>query len=255
MTVYSQVQIAGSIVPDVLSSDIKKSTSENNASSSFSATLSNFNGNHSSEWGIGDTVEVFADVGTNPPTTKIFSGILENITPQGKENKERITFTGKDFTTRLIDRTVEPEVYTNLVAGSIVKDIISKYTDDITVNNVQDSTTTISRIAFNQTPVFDAIRQLAEQSSFVFYVDNDKDLHFEEKSQTSSGKTFDKTNTISAQFKEARKSVYNEIWVYGDRYLDGFIENFTGTGSTSEYTLINKPHNISSSLSCFIKSI
>ncbi len=243
MTVYSQIQINGSEVPNVFTSTVRKSTSDNNSISTFSTTINNYVGSYADNWVIGDNVEVYADVDINPPTTKIFNGILEEIKFDGKENNERLILKGKDFSVQLIDRTVEPEVYTNLVAGSIVKDIISKYTDDITVNNVQDSATTISRIAFNQTPVFDAIKQLADLSDSVFYVDNDKDLHFNIKSQTSSGKTFDNTNVLKAKFREVRNSVYNEIWVYGDRYLDGFIENFIGTGSTSAYTLINKPHN------------
>ena len=45
----------------------------------------------------------------------------------------------------VFDPFYKPEVYTNLLAGSIVKDIINKYTDDITFNNVNNSTTTISQ--------------------------------------------------------------------------------------------------------------
>jgi prophage tail gpP-like protein len=198
---------------------------------------------YASSYNIGNTVDIFADKGINPPTTKIFSGILESIKPQGKGNQETLILAGKDYTTRLIDRTVEPEVYNNLPAGSIVKDIIKKYTDDITVTNVSDTATTIKRIVFNQIPVFDAIRQLAEQSDSVFYIDNTHDLHFGLKSETSSGKTFDDTNIISSTIKEQRNSVFNEIWVYGDRYLDNYQESFTGTGSTFEYTLDYRPHN------------
>ncbi len=184
--------------------------------------------------------------GTEEPNNnfqKIFSGILETMHFKGSANKEQIVISGKDYTTRLIDRSVEPEVYNALPAGSIVKDIIGKYTDDITFNNVQDSSTIIKRITFNHSPVFDAIKELANQADYVFYVDNNKDLHFEPKSDVSSGKTFDNTNVLKATTQEERKSVFNEIWVYGDRYLDGYQESFTGTGSTSDYTLIYKPHN------------
>ncbi|MCH7568507.1 MAG: LamG domain-containing protein [Nanoarchaeota archaeon] len=173
----------------------------------------------------------------------IFTGILENIDFKGKETKERINITGRDFTSRLQDRTVEPEVYSNLPAGSIVKDIINKYTDDITVINVDDSPTTIERISFNHTPVYDAVKELADLATYNFYVDVNKDLRFKEKSTTSSNLTFDSGNVLNSSFKEERDSVFNEIWVYGDRYLDNFQESFTGDGVGSVFTLIYKPHN------------
>ena len=127
MTVYSQIQINGSEVPNVFTSTVRKSTSDNNSISTFSTTINNYVGSYADNWVIGDNVEVYADVDINPPTTKIFNGILEEIKFDGKENNERLILKGKDFSVQLIDRTVEPEVYTNLVAGSIVKDIISNY--------------------------------------------------------------------------------------------------------------------------------
>ena len=194
----------------------------------------------SSIYNLGNGTEV-QDLASD--NTKIFSGILENIRFPSKALDEDVLLSGRDFTARMMDRTVEPEVYTTLPAGSIVKDIISKYTDDITTTNVDDSPTTISRIAFNHTPVYDAVRKLAELSNFVFYVDEDKDLHFNAESSTSSGKTFDSGNVVKADFKDRRDTVFNEIWVYGDRYLDGFKEEFTGDGTGSVFTLTHRPHN------------
>lgn len=243
MAINSQLQLNGSITPGVISMGVIKSTSSNDMSSHFNARITNYAGSFAENFVIGDNIEVFADVDTNPPTTKIFNGILEDIQYKGFEQDETILLTGKDFTTKLIDATVEPEVYTNLPAGSIVQDIINKYVDDISVSGVQLSTTIIPRITFSQIPVFDAIRDLAEKANFVFYVDNNKDLHFEPKAEVSSSLTLDNTNILKANFRERRKGVFNEIWVYGDRYLDGFEETFTGTGSTDVYTLIHKPHN------------
>lgn len=190
------------------------------------------------------TEDSYGVIYENNPNYKIFSGILEDIDYEGLENREKLVLSGKDYSVRLLDRTVEPETYNNLPAGSIVKDIITKYTDDITTNNVSDGEI-VSRIVFNQLPVFDAVKELAELTDFTFYVDNDKDLHFEEKSATSSGYTFGSGGTaiLESGFKEKRDELYNSIWVYGDRYLDGYKETFTGDGTGSVYTLGYNPHN------------
>lgn len=230
---------------DFTSLRVTKAISDTSISSNFIGNIGNEFGRNKTTFSVGDNIDIYADIGANPPTTKIFTGIIEDITYQGNENKERITLTGRDYTARLMDRTVEPEVYTNLLAGSIVKDIINKYTDNITVTNVDDSSVVIPRISFNHTPVYEAIEELSELSGYYFYVDTNKDLHFKEKATVDSGYTFDSGNILSAQFKEERDSVFNEIWVYGDRYLDNYDETFTAGSPVggSVFTLLYKPHN------------
>lgn len=194
-----------------------------------------------------DTAKSYIDTLISNQT--IFTGILEDKKFSGKELNEKISLAGRDYSARLMDRTVEPEVYTSLSAGSIVKDIVNKYVDGITVSGVNDSSTIINRIAFAQTPVFDAIKKLADLSNYTFYVDEDKDLHFEEKASISSGQIFEAgSNILKSDFTEHRDTVYNKIWVYGDRYLDGYKETFTGVAG-SVYTLLYNPHNTSVQMS------
>ena len=244
MTTFSRITISGiEFYPDQM--QVTKSLGDTNASSKFTAQFNNYTGRYTGSFGIGNEVLIYCDKDINPPTTQIFTGILEDVDLQGKENSEKMTLTGRDYSARMMDKTVEPEVYNNLPAGSIVKDIITKYTDDITADaNVSDGET-INRIIFNHTPVFDAVRQLAKLTNYMFYVDNSKDLHFKEKTQTSSGYTFGSggTQLMDVKFKEKRDGIYNEIWVYGDRYLDGYTETFTGDGTGSVFTLGYKPSN------------
>lgn len=245
MTIFDKITVGGSTIQDHMNIRLHNSTSTNNSSSTFEAEIDNFNGKNASTHNVGDEVVIFADKDVNPATTKIFTGILENKKFPSKGLSEKVIYSGRDFSARLMDRTVEPEVYTNLLAGSIVKDIITKYTDNITTTNVDDSTTTISRIAFTQKPVYDAIKELAGLAGFTFFVDETKDLNFKLKSETSSGKTFSSGNVISANIKEKRDTIFNEIWVYGDRYLDSFREEFNAGSPLggSVFILQNRPHN------------
>ena len=56
----------------------------------------------------------------------------------------------------------------------------------VTTTNVAVTTTTLAHIAFNQTTVFDAIKQLAEFAGFFFFVDADRDLNFTEMQKDKS---------------------------------------------------------------------
>jgi len=248
MTIYSKITIGGSEVEDNYDYNVNKSIGENNQSSNFDINIENFAGRNKNNYVIGDEVIIYADLNITPPITKIFAGILEDKKFRGRENDEKMDLSGRDYSARLMDRTVEPEVYTNLPAGSIVKDIIDKYTNNITTTNVQDSPMIIDRITFNQTPLFDAVKKMADLSNYTFYVDENKDLHFEPKAGSSSGYTFDNTNLKEVEFKDQRDGIYNQVWVYGDRYLDGFKETFTGVAG-SIYTLLYNPHNTSVQMS------
>ena len=245
MVSYGKINISGiEFHPNW--AQITKSLGDINASSKFVAQFDNYTGRYTGSFSIGDEVEIYCDKDTNPATTQVFLGILEDIDLRGKEESEQLRLSGRDYSARLMDRTVEPEVYNDLSAGSIVKDIIAKYTDDITTTNVSEGNI-IDRIVFNHTPVFDAVKQLSDFSDYMFYIDNSKDLHFKEKSTTSSGYTFGSGGTpvIETSFKEKRDEIFNEIWVYGDRYLDGYTETFAGDGTGSVFTLGYKPHNTS----------
>ena len=247
MTTYSKLTISGNEVLDSDTYSVYKSISDNNSSSTFEAYINNYAGVNGSRYNIGEEVVIYADMGTNPPTTTIFTGILEDIKFEGKSDLDDIVvLSGRDYSARLMDRTVQPEVYTNWEIGSIVRDIVSKYVDGVSYSGVQNTGVILNRISFNQTPVYDAIKQLqALAGDYMFYVDVNKDLKFELASTTSSGYTFNSGNTVDAQFTSQRDTVFNQVWVYGDRYLDGFKETFTAGSPLggSVFTLLYKPSN------------
>ena len=186
----------------------------------------------------------YSGLGHQP--TNIFRGIVTEIQYDGRgSNDEQMRVMARDYGAILQQATIEPEVYTNLPTGSIVKDLIAKYAPtSITTNNVTIGSVTISRIAYRQNNVFDACKQLAELTDFIFYVDTDKDVHFEAANSVSSGFNFTSGNVISSSFNNDADNVINRIFVYGDRTLVAAPrETFTADGAGSVFTLLNNPHN------------
>ena len=179
----------------------------------------------------------------------IFTGILEKRSFEGDNNTQRILLSGRDFSARLQDATVEPKVFTNSEISTIVKDIIDNNVSNITTTNVNVTTVTLPRISFNHTPVFDALQQLAELAGFRFYVDVSKDLHFEEKDSSDSGIILNTTNIVRGKSETTREGLANIVFVYGARQLTGKEEFFSGgspfvnSQSGSVFTLKSKPFN------------
>lgn len=246
MTSYCIITVAGTDYEEALDLRVKSATGENNSSSSFEATFDNFNGRHKSSFNINDDVQIKIDKNINPPTTLVFRGIIEDIKFRSKGSVEETVFiSGRDYSARMQDATIEPEIYNNQEISVIVKDIMDKYVgSSITVSNVATTSTTITRIVFKHINVFDAVQQLADLSDdFIFYVDTTKDLHFEKRSSTPSGYILDSNNVLAADFRTSDDDIFNNIWVYGDRTLVGYQENFVGNGAGSVYTLVYKPYS------------
>ncbi len=239
-SIITKVLIDSVQFEDYQNMNVSRSMNEFNSSSSFSITLDSPYGRHSDDFTVGQEVEIFAD--DVDASTEILHGIIEKISFQGRGTSQRVTLSGRDFSLRLQDSTVEPVVFTNTEISDIVKAIITDNVDDITTTNVDTTSVTQKRISFNQENVFEALKELAELAGFYFFVDVNKDLNFKRRDMVSSGITLNNSNIKSTKFNQTREGMSNEVFVYGDRYLAGFQETLNFDGG-SEYTLISKPHN------------
>ena len=241
MTIYSKLEIGGTTYTDAKALKLKSVTGKANAASNFTCNFDNQNGRLASAFTVGQEVTIYADLDVNPAVTKKFVGILENIQFKGKGQHglkgEQIVLGGRDYSARLQDATVQPVTYQNQEISTIVTNIMSTNVQDVTTTNVNVTSTTLEFIQFTQKNVFDALKELAELAGFIFYVDNDKDLHFEEAATVSTGTTLDNSNVLKTSFKETRKQMVNKVWVYGERQQHGKKDTFTADGVGSVFTL------------------
>lgn len=247
MTVYNRLTIGGTLYDEAERITVERSASTFNSSSEVRITFPNHNGRYSNDFVIGEEIKVWAQTGSFPDGTgtPIFVGIIEDINFSGRAtNIEKIYLSGRDYSCRLMDATVAPVLYTSQEVSTIVTSIINANVSNITTTNVNVTGTTIPAMAFNHTPVFDALKQLAEIAGFYFYIDSNKDLNFKAKGVASSGYTFSSgVNVIEANVKTIRDKLYNKVWVYGDRVLTNAPrQSFTANGG-SVYTLNYKPSN------------
>ena len=229
---------------DPISMVVDRSMGEYNSSSNFEILLPNYNGQYDDTFTLNDDVIIYAEQTIGVPTIKNFRGIIERITYTGKEMKERIRLTGRDYGAVLQDIMVSPRAFKEQEASKIVEALLIQNINggEITWTDVNSTTTTFDKIIFNNISVFDAIKELSELSGFYFYVDTDKNLHFLEKDTVPSGLTFNNRNITNAVFKTTDDEIFNNVVVYGDRQLTGAQEVF-GIQTGSVYTLDDRPSN------------
>jgi len=180
----------------------------------------------------------------------IFNGTLEDIEFSGTGTRQKVVLIGRDYTSYLIDTTIEPVTYTNAEISTIVTDLINNNLTGITTDDIDTTNTIIERISFNQQSLFEAIKQLAKLANYIFYVTTTKSLVFRKKETNSTGITLNNTNVTSMRSNVTRDGMYNRIWVYGDKQLVGKkeIKNvgspLAGGTPGSVFTMLFEPHNV-----------
>ena len=247
MVVTTKLVVSGAIVDDTTNITLTKSVSDNNATSRLEFDIFNWAGVHKNAFTPGGVTTFFADLNTDPATTQLFGGTVEEINFTGTgSNKETMHVICRDYTSLLQKNTVDPEVYTNQEVSLIVINLMQKYAPlDFTTTHVQATTVILSRQTFKRMNLFDCLKQLADLSiNYFFYVDENKDLHFEPKNTVSSGVLFDNTNTEKSEFVTDVTSVKNRVYVYGARQQVQYpTETFTADGTGSVFTLKYNPSN------------
>ena len=243
MVIYNIVRVAGTDYRDGIEEiEVDNSMGDNNGAGSFNVRFNNDRGRFTDTFVIGQTISILADQDVNPPTTLLFVGIIEEINLTGVPNNEFLELSGRDFSARLMDATIEPEVYNNVEASTIITDIITKYVSNITTTNVNVTSTTIPRRVYLQANVYDAIKEIAEETGFYFFVDTSQDLNFRIRGSTSTSTILNNTNVIKSQVINNNENLFNRIFVYGDRYLTGRRQTFIADGG-SVFNLARRPHD------------
>ena|SRR3990167_2662039 len=107
MTTYLKVEIDSVVYTDMTYCSVRSSIGTNNSASTFRLEFDNHNGRNKTKFSIADDVVIYSQKDTNPPTTKIFRGIVEKIDFKGKESvDEKIIISGRDYLAVLQNATV-----------------------------------------------------------------------------------------------------------------------------------------------------
>ena len=243
MVFYSQINVTDNSTGSVTSINdaynINVSRALSDRAGTFRCRVPNDKGKYSGTFAVGDKVDIYLH-NVNPPTgNQIILGNITNLDYQSIPNKEYLEIDGMDVSQNLKD-VCAVNVYNSLTAGSIIKSLVTEYVSGVTTTNVQNGKT-VDHIGFNRRPIFDCIKELAEDSEYDFYVDNSGDLHFEPGGTVSSGKTLSSGNCANADLKIDRKDMYNSIYVYGGYRNVRYEDTFTADGAGSVFTMTFKP--------------
>lgn len=180
--------------------------------------------------------------------TVIFAGKIAKVDQRFEYPREAAYIVSCVDHTFQMDRKLAARTYTNTTVQAIIADLVTSYAPGFTYANTS-STFVIPKIVFNQVPLSQCFRRLADIVRYDWYVDENKDVHFFPASTNTA--PYSLTDTAGNHvYKSLTRSldgsqVINRVRVRGGEY-DGasFTDTITVSGSATKS--FNLPYKMSS---------
>jgi hypothetical protein len=172
-------------------------------------------------------------------STKIFGGRIATIEQDSFNPKDGIIYklSCVDYSIDL-DSELVSQAYTNQTIKQIIDDFVANFATGFTDINTT-CTFNVASIVFNQVPISQAIKKLADLVQYDWYVDPDKDIHFFPKYTELS--PFNLTDTSgnyvnnSLQTTMDGTQLANQVKVRGGTYQGStFSDTITVKGSVTK---------------------
>ncbi|RLE39480.1 hypothetical protein DRJ17_00840 [Candidatus Woesearchaeota archaeon] len=178
----------------------------------------------------------------------IFDGLIRNI--RKSNTKEDFDVDADDYSVFMLDRFIT-DAFENIKAVDIIKDILSEKIPEYVwdADSFDDHEFIVEKIAFEDKPIIEIIEYLAELIGFDFWVESDGNgtIKFFCKVRKSIESDFvleRGKNLKSLIFIEDKSQMFNRVIVEGDKREFSTKEDFTGDGTTKDFVLRFRPHNV-----------
>lgn len=152
----------------------------------------------------------------------------------------------KDYT-QYMDRLLVTERYTNTTLQAVVQDLIYRYGSDydFTDTNVLGSSVNIKSVSFNDIPLSECFNKLAKLTTYSWYVDYFKDVHFFKKNDEAApfnlSDTSDNYIYDSLVISDDISQIRNKVKVRGGEAIaETRTEKLAGDGERDTFPLGNK---------------
>ena len=187
----------------------------------------------------------------------LFAGVAEKIIIDSPGNgviERTVLSTGYK---RLFDMKRIAQRYSSMLAGDIVKDIISNWTEDFTEGTIEDGIT-FDDVVFNYKSPSDALSQLASGIGFLWKINNDKTVDFFVRTKDAAPQTItdSSSNFRGLSISPEVSELTNSVIVRGGTFLST-EQSFKDVGNSekTQFILPEKPHDISVEVNSVAKTV
>lgn len=189
---------------------------------SFELTVQNFDAKHTGQVAVGNWIKIWASR-TDVSLLKLFTGRVEEVEFDTSATENYVILRGRDRGEELFRCTVT-RTYANAKAEDVVKDLIDNFTTlkhvRGTTELVESSNTTYTRLEYENTPLFDILKDIAQSTAkdgvvgFDFRIAWDgKFEFFKQNSKTSLVSLSDRIEV--AEYRKDIHRIRNRVTVFG----------------------------------------
>jgi hypothetical protein len=189
---------------------------------SFELTMQNFDAKYTGQVAVGNWIKIWASR-ADASLLKLFTGRVEEVEFDASSTENYLILRGRDRGEELFRRTVT-RTYANAKAEEVVKDLIDDFTSlkhvRGTTELVENSDTTYTRLEYENTPLFDILKDIAQSTvkdgvvGFDFRIAWDgKFEFFKRNSKTSPVSLTDRIEV--AEYRKDIHRIRNRITAYG----------------------------------------
>jgi len=187
-------------------------------------------------------------------TTKEFGGVVEALDlEQRSATRMRYKLACRDYTYFFDKYLVVDESTSPMPADDWVDRIITGFTTGFTGVNVMGPAPTVAGRQFNYVVASEAVRALADEVGYAWYIDYDKDVHFFPSvtllaPTTSIDLDTNITDYGDVRFHETVAGAKDRVYLKGYKHKTGMFWNrsFVGDSTTRSWVLGAEPASIAS---------
>jgi len=187
---------------------------------------------------VGETFEAYIN------STLVFGGSIHSIKEREPQKGNGVIYDLEPVNYNyILDRFVVFRKYEGLKAGDIVKDIIDRFIPDdegITYTGVQDGFS-LGKVVFGYRKASDCIKELADIVGFAWYVDENKDLQFFDRTTFSAPFSLadNSYNYRNLRITRTRTQYRNKQYIRaGFDTTDSQTEQFAGDGKRKSFEVV-----------------
>jgi len=189
---------------------------------SFELTMQNFDAKYTEQVTAGNWIKIWASR-ADATVLKVFTGRVEEVEFDASATENYVTLRGRDRGEELFRRTVT-KTYVNAKAEDVAKDLIDNFTSlkhvRGTTELVENSDTTYAQLEYENTPLFDILKDIAQSAAKDSVIGFDFRMAWDGKFEffKRNSKTSPVSLTDRIEVAEYRKDIHrirNRVTAYG----------------------------------------
>lgn len=145
---------------------------------------------------------------------------------------------------KILENRPISEVFTDITVEELIIELIERDAPELSTNNVNAPDTHLDKIIFTNKTLKETMEKITEiiEDEYVYYVDQDKDFHFEPDGETFSGETLEYgVNIAEAEIGPDEENLINFAIVYGQNQKTRRVEEITFDGTEQTFETEFKP--------------